>query len=55
MQTANINGKYDDRYGENYMKIGAVTLDNNIFLAPMAGVTDMPFRMSRVVDWSTRK
>ena len=27
------------------MKIGNVTLDNNIFLAPMAGVTDMPFRI----------
>ena len=27
------------------MKIGAITLDNNIFLAPMAGVTDMPFRI----------
>ncbi|MCX7843409.1 MAG: tRNA dihydrouridine synthase DusB [Clostridia bacterium] len=27
------------------MKIGNVTLENNIFLAPMAGVTDMPFRI----------
>lgn len=27
------------------MKIGTITLDNNIFLAPMAGVTDMPFRI----------
>ncbi|WP_010246089.1 tRNA dihydrouridine synthase DusB [Acetivibrio cellulolyticus] len=27
------------------MKIGNVLLDNNIFLAPMAGVTDMPFRI----------
>ena len=26
------------------MKIGNVELNNNIFLAPMAGVTDMPFR-----------
>ena len=26
------------------MKIGNVELENNIFLAPMAGVTDMPFR-----------
>jgi len=24
------------------MKIGNVTLDNNIFLAPMAGITDIP-------------
>ena len=27
------------------MKIGNVVLDNNIFLAPMAGVTDLPFRL----------
>jgi tRNA-dihydrouridine synthase B len=27
------------------MKIGNVVLENNIFLAPMAGVTDMPFRV----------
>lgn len=27
------------------MKIGNVTLDNNIILAPMAGVTDLPFRL----------
>ncbi|MGL4791947.1 MAG: tRNA dihydrouridine synthase DusB [Anaerotignaceae bacterium] len=27
------------------MKIGNVTLENNIFLAPMAGVTDLPFRV----------
>lgn len=27
------------------MKIGNVILENNIFLAPMAGVTDMPFRI----------
>lgn len=26
------------------MKIGNLTLENNIFLAPMAGVTDLPFR-----------
>jgi len=26
------------------MQIGALTLDNNLFLAPMAGVTDRPFR-----------
>jgi len=25
--------------------IGNVTLDNNIFLAPMAGITDIPFRL----------
>ena len=27
------------------LKIGSVTLDNNILLAPMAGVTDLPFRL----------
>jgi nifR3 family TIM-barrel protein len=27
------------------MKIGSVSLDNNVFLAPMAGITDMPFRL----------
>ncbi len=27
------------------MKIGSLDLDNNIFLAPMAGVTDLPFRI----------
>ena len=26
------------------MKIGNITTENNVFLAPMAGVTDMPFR-----------
>ncbi len=26
------------------MKIGNVELDNNILLAPMAGITDLPFR-----------
>jgi tRNA-dihydrouridine synthase B len=30
---------------EGLMKIGTVTLENNVFLAPMAGVTDMPFRV----------
>ena len=27
------------------LTIGNVTLDNNIILAPMAGVTDLPFRL----------
>lgn len=27
------------------LKIGSVTLDNSIILAPMAGVTDLPFRL----------
>ena len=27
------------------MKIGNVTIENNLILAPMAGVTDLPFRL----------
>ena len=27
------------------LKIGNVTLENNLVLAPMAGVTDLPFRL----------
>ena len=27
------------------IKIGNVKLENNIFLAPMAGITDLPFRV----------
>lgn len=27
------------------MKIGNIELDNNVFLAPMAGITDLPFRI----------
>ena len=27
------------------IKIGNVNLENNIILAPMAGVTDLPFRL----------
>lgn len=27
------------------MQIGPVTLENRLFVAPMAGVTDRPFRM----------
>lgn len=27
------------------LKIGNVTLKNNILLAPMAGITDLPFRL----------
>ena len=29
----------------NKLKFGNVTLDNNLILAPMAGVTDLPFRL----------
>lgn len=31
--------------GKKKLKIGNVELDNNIFLAPMAGITDLPFRL----------
>ena len=27
------------------IKIGNITLENNIFLAPMAGITDLAFRL----------
>ena len=27
------------------IKIGDIELENNVFLAPMAGITDKPFRM----------
>ena len=27
------------------LQIGSVTLPNNLILAPMAGVTDLPFRL----------
>lgn len=27
------------------LKIGDVVLENNILLAPMAGITDLPFRI----------
>ena len=27
------------------MKIGNINLKNNVLLAPMAGVTDLPFRL----------
>ena len=27
------------------MNIGNVSLDNKVFLSPMAGVTDLPFRL----------
>jgi tRNA-dihydrouridine synthase len=29
----------------NKLKIGNVELENNLILAPMAGVTDLPFRL----------
>ena len=30
------------------MKIGNVNIENKVFLAPMAGVTDLPFRLYAV-------
>mgnify|MGYP002287402104 CR=1 FL=1 len=33
------------KMGSNKLKIGNVSLDGNIVLAPMAGVTDLPFRL----------
>lgn len=33
------------RNRRNNMKIGQVTLENNLILAPMAGITDLPFRL----------
>ena len=35
----------DIQKGKIEMKIGSVELENNVFLAPMAGVTDQPFRI----------
>ena len=40
--------KRDRQTAENNMKtlqIGNVTLENNLVLGPMAGVTDLPFRL----------
>lgn len=31
--------------GNRQLQIGSVVLENNVFLAPMAGVTDLPFRL----------
>ncbi len=38
-QEGNIQGR------KSKLKIGSVTLENNIILAPMAGITDLPFRL----------
>ena len=35
--------KTADSKGGRRLKIGNVVLENNIILAPMAGVTDLPF------------
>ena len=34
-----------DEEGMKKLQIGNVTLDNPIILAPMAGVSDLPFRL----------
>lgn len=43
------NENVTDKVGENMylkkLKIGNVELDNNVILAPMAGITDRPFRI----------
>ena len=36
--------KTTDSFGRQ-IQIGNVVLENNVFLAPMAGVTDLPFRL----------
>ena len=41
-------GKYNDIMNRDHLQtlqIGSVTLRNNLILAPMAGVTDLPFRL----------
>lgn len=38
-------GKGERKNGMGKLQIGNVTLDNNVILAPMAGVTDLPFRL----------
>ena len=35
----------DERTGMDKLRIGNVTLDNRVILAPMAGVSDLPFRL----------
>ena len=40
-----MNSKVCLNIWEDDMNIGSITTDNNFFLAPMAGITDMPFRM----------
>jgi nifR3 family TIM-barrel protein len=37
--------KTTDSNRNRQLKIGAVVLENNVILAPMAGVTDLPFRL----------
>lgn len=34
----------NETFGKSHMKIGSLHLKNNVFLAPMAGITDLPFR-----------
>ena len=40
------------------MKIGNLNLDNRVFLSPMAGVTDLPFRLickNKIVECCIQK
>ena len=43
-QTGMDAGRTEDK-AMGKLTIGDVTLDNNVILAPMAGVTDLPFRL----------
>ena len=40
-----MSGKEGDEKAVAKLKIGNVTLENNVILAPMAGVSDLPFRL----------
>lgn len=44
-ETGKTSGKSSFGAGIGSMHIGSVKLNNNVFLAPMAGVTDMAFRI----------
>ena len=40
-----LPGRVEGKNEMGKLQIGNVTLDNNVILAPMAGVTDLPFRL----------
>ncbi len=41
----NLIARYDSMMKMNQLKIGDLTLERNLILGPMAGVTDLPFRV----------